>query len=57
MTYTDIANLIPTMQSVALVSENMKFVNKKKKNTTDFVKNATKNIVGIELMKTTASFI
>jgi len=51
---TKILNLIPTMQSLALASDNYNFVKKKKKS---FVKQGVKNIVGIEIMKETANLI
>jgi len=56
MSYKEIAKIIPTMQSIALVSENIKQT--KKKNTTkDFVKLGTKNIVGTSLIKVNTQLI
>ena len=51
MTYTDVLNLIPMMQSTTLLSENYSFYKKKKKN---FLKQGVDNILGIELTKATA---
>lgn len=56
MSYTDIAKIIPTMQSVALVNENLKDM-KKKKGTGKMTEMGVKNIVGINLMKETADLI
>lgn len=57
MTYKNIANLIPTMQSIALVSENIKETKKKKIDVKDITKLGVKNIVGLSLIKETASII
>ena len=57
MTYQNIANLIPTMQSIALVSENLKYTKKKKSDTMDITKMGVKNIVGVNLIKATADII
>lgn len=54
MSYKNIANLIPTMQSLALVNENTKESKKKKKN---IVKLGFKNIVGASLIKSNAKII
>ena len=50
-----ILKLIPTLQSVAIMSDNLDF--KKKHKTTDFIKQGTKNLVGISLISETANFI
>ena len=42
------------VQALALVKENIKFVDKKKKKTKDFVKTGLTNIVGIEMLKAQA---
>jgi len=57
MTYKDIANLIPTIQSVSLVSENLKMLDKKKTSTKDIVGLGIKNIVGTSLIKVNADLI
>jgi hypothetical protein len=57
MTVKDIANIIPTMQSVALVSENIRFAKKKKKKMGDFVSMGATNIVGATLIKAESDFI
>jgi len=57
MTIKDIANIIPTMQSVALVSENIRFAKKKKKKMGDFVSMGATNIVGTTLIKAESDFI
>lgn len=57
MAYSDILKLVPTMQSTALVSDNLKFVDKKKKTTKDFIGQGVKNIIGANLISETANFI
>jgi len=57
MSYKTIAGLIPTMQSVALVSHNLKVVKKKKKSTEDMVELGVGNIVGMEMIKLNAGLI
>ena len=57
MTTKDIMNLIPTIQSVALVNENLKFIKKKKKKTKDYLGNFGTNIIGTSLIKSQADFI
>jgi hypothetical protein len=57
MTTKDIMNIIPTIQSVGLVNENLKFLKKKKKKTKDYVYNFGTNIVGTSLIKSQADFI
>ena len=53
----EIASLIPAMQSLALVSENVKQAQKKKQTTKDMLKLGTKNIVGVSLIKINADLI
>ena len=57
MSYKTIAGLIPTMQSIALVNENLKQVNKKKTTTKDLVSLGTKNIVGVSLIQAESQII
>ena len=57
MTAKDIAGLIPTMQSIALVSENIKVSRKKKITTGDMVGLGMKNIVGVSLIKVESDLI
>jgi len=57
MSYKDIANLIPTMQSVALVSHNLKAVKKKKTTAKDMVDLGVTNIVGTSMIKINADLI
>jgi len=57
MSYTSIANLIPTMGAVALVSENVRVVQKKKKTTGDLIGLGMTNIVGTSLLKAQADII
>lgn len=57
MTYKKIAQIIPTMQSISLVKENLKQVKKKKTTTKDMLKLGTKNIVGTSLIKVNADLI
>jgi hypothetical protein len=52
-----ILNLIPTMQSTAILSENIKLAKKPKKKVGDFVGVGVKNIIGIELQKETSNII
>ncbi len=47
----ELLKLIPTMQSIYLLSDNYNFYKQKKKN---FVKQGIKNIVGVSLIKETA---
>jgi hypothetical protein len=54
MAYTDILKLIPTMQSTALLSDNISFSKKKKKS---FIKQGVGNIVNIALIKETAGYV
>lgn len=57
MSYQSIAKLIPTLQSIALVSENLKLTKKKKVKTKDMIGIGTKNIVGISLIKIESDLI
>lgn len=57
MTTKDIMNLVPTMHSMALVGENMKVVNKKKKSSKDLIGLGMKNLVGATLIKSEADLI
>ena len=51
-----IAGLAPTMMGIALVGDNMKTINSKKKmKTTDMVNMGVKNIVGVSLIGPTAA--
>ena len=53
----NILKLIPTLQSVAIMSDNLEFAKKKKHKSTDFVKQGVKNLVGVSLVNETAKFI
>jgi len=57
MPYKAIAGLIPTMQSISLVSHNVALAKKKDKKPSDFIKVGTGTIVGTELMRINAGFI
>ena len=57
MPYKAIAGLIPTMQSISLVSYNVALAKKKNKTVGDFIKVGTGTIVGTELMRVNANFI
>jgi len=57
MSYKVIAGMIPTMQSLALVSHNLKVVKKKKKSTEDMIELGVGNIVGMEMIKINAGLI
>jgi len=51
----NIIKLVPTIQAAALLNDNMKSMNtKKKKNTKDMMKMGVKNIVGVSMIKVTA---
>lgn len=52
-----ILNLIPVMQSAAILGENVKLAKKKDKKVEDFIGTGVKNIVGIELTKLSANEI
>jgi len=49
--------LIPLMQSAALLDDNLEFSKKKKKKSKDFVKQGVKDIVGVSLIAETSNFI
>ena len=57
MTYKQIANLIPTIQSATLVSHNLKSLDKKKVKTKDILNLGMTNIVGLSLIQTEAQLI
>jgi len=57
MSYKTIAGMIPTIQSLALVSHNLKVVKKKKKTTKDMVELGVGNIVGTSMIKINADMI
>ena len=57
MMIQNIMNLIPTMQSVALLSENVRVAKKKKVSTKDLVGLGATNIVGIEFIKLESGLI
>ena len=57
MSYKVIAGMIPTMQSLALVSHNLKVVKKKKQTTKDMVELGVGNIVGVSMIKINADLI
>lgn len=57
MTTKQIANLIPTMQALALVTENAKVAKKKKKTTGDMVALGMKNLVGVSLIQAESQLI
>lgn len=49
----NILKLVPILQSSALVSDNFKFVKKKKKS---FLKQGVKNVIALELIKETSNY-
>ena len=53
----DILRLANTIQSVNVVGTNLKFLKKKKKKSSDFIKNGTNNIVSSALIKEQSDFI
>jgi len=57
MSYKTIAGLIPTMQSAALVSHNLKVVKKKKTTAKDMVDLGVTNVVGTSMIKINADLI
>ena len=57
MSYGAILNIVPLMQSTAILSENIKLAKKKNKNVSDFIGTGVKTIVGIGLTKDTANLI
>lgn len=54
---SNITKIIPTMQSISLLSDNISFAKKKKKDSFGYGKQAVKNIVGIELIDLTSSML
>ena len=57
MSYKVIAGMIPTMQSLNLISHNLKVVKKKKQTTKDMVELGVGNIVGVEMIGLNADLI
>jgi len=57
MSYKNIMNLIPTIQSASLVGHNLKTLDKKKMKTKDIVNLGVTNIVGVSLIKAEADLI
>lgn len=57
MSYKDIAKIIPTMQSLALLKENTKQLKKKKTKTKDIASLGVKNIFGTSMLKLNADLI
>lgn len=57
MTYKNIASIIPSLQSIALVNENLKQVKKKKTTSKDMIDLGMKNIVGSSLIKINSDII
>jgi len=47
----DLLKLAPTMMSLGLLSDNLTYMNKKKKKSRDMVDQAIENIVGVSLIK------
>jgi hypothetical protein len=56
-TAKEILKIVPTIQSTALVGENVKLLKKKKKKSKDFVKIGVKNIIGTEFIKAESDLI
>lgn len=55
MTLTgNLLKIVPTLQAVSVMDENLKLVNKKKKTSKDFIKTGVKNVIGIEFTKMSA---
>jgi len=54
MTVKEIANLIPTMQSIKLVDEDLKAM-KKKSGVKEMTELGVKNLVGVSLIRATSS--
>ena len=57
MTAQNIIGLVPTLQATALVGENIHDLKKIAKGKGSLTKTAVKNIVGISLLRSTASLI
>ena len=53
----DILNVSQSMQALAIAGDSIKFANKKKKSTGDFLKQGTKTLVGTSLLKANAEFL
>ena len=49
-----IAKTLPTLQSIALLKDNLKELKKKKKKKNGIVKQGVKNIIGLNLLKVNA---
>ena len=49
--------LIPLMQSTALLEDNLEFSKKKKKKAKDFIGQGVKDIVGVSLIAETSKFL
>jgi len=49
--------LIPLMQSAALLDDSVEFSKKKKKTSKDFIKKGVKDIVGVSLIAETSKFL
>lgn len=52
---SSLINLAMDLEATALVGDNLRFASKKKKSTRDFLKQGTKNLVGITLIKAQAN--
>ena len=57
MTAKDILKLIPTIQAVDVLEDNIEFTEKPNKKSKDFLKQSMKNVIGISLIDTTSKFI
>jgi hypothetical protein len=57
MSYKKIMEIVPTIQSVHLISENLKALKKKKMKSKDIIGLGAKNIVGTSLIKIEADLI
>ncbi len=47
----NILKIVPTLQAISVMDENLKLVEKKKKKSKDFIGTGVKNIIGIEFTK------
>ena len=52
-----ILKTIPVIQSGVILKDNLDFMNKKKKKSSDFVKQGVRNIVGLSLISETSNFL
>ena len=52
-----ILNVVPTLQSVALVGNALKLVRKKKKRTKDFISTGATTIVGAAMIQAESKFL